>query len=118
MYDADESDLFDSYQDACRKTAVYPGKDSFGGLIYCTLKLNGEAGEVAEKIGKIMRDKAGVFTPEDTRLLMLELGDVLWYVAMLASELDYPLHIVAERNLEKLAGRKARGTLQGNGDER
>ena len=104
-----------SYQKQAISSAIYPGQGAFDGLIYTALKLNGEAGEVAEKVGKAIRDGK----KEDwEHLMVLELGDVLWYIAALAQELGYPLEIVALTNLQKLERRKAQGTLQGSGDKR
>lgn len=87
-------------------------------LLYPVLKLNGEAGEVAEKVGKVFRDKGGLFSKEDVDQLILELGDVLWYVSEIATVLNTTLQRVARRNLEKLASRQARGKIEGSGDNR
>ncbi len=106
------------YQQRAIKTAIYPSRGSFWGMIYCTLKLNGEAGEVAEKIGKILRDDKGKISDEKRIELIKELGDVLWYIANLADELSISLDDVANINLEKLAQRKANNTLHGSGDNR
>lgn len=110
------------YQEYARDTAAYPDKDRLGGLMYCALKLNGEAGEVAEHIGKALRDDAlgqqGYLTHNRRELVIKELGDVLWYVAMLCDEIDVDLETVAKLNLKKLADRKARGVLGGSGDNR
>jgi NTP pyrophosphatase (non-canonical NTP hydrolase) len=120
----------DAYQARTADTAVYPGKGTVLGLIYCGLKLAGEAGEVAEKIGKALRDDGldpggrtkepawRALTPERREALKAELGDVLWYVASAARELDYDLADIARTNLAKLADRQARGTLHGSGDVR
>ena len=108
----------DRYQNDACSTAIYPGRNTIHGIVYCALKLNGEAGEVAEKVGKALRDDHSTITPERREALLLELGDVLWYVANLANELQFSLRDVAEANLQKLASRKARGTLQGSGDLR
>jgi NTP pyrophosphatase (non-canonical NTP hydrolase) len=108
----------DRYQNDACSTAVYPGRNTISGIVYCALKLNGEAGEVAEKVGKALRDDKAAVTPERREALLLELGDVMWYVANLANELQFSLRDVAEANLQKLASRKARGTLQGSGDTR
>lgn len=90
------------------------------GRVYLALKLAGEAGEAAEKCGKLVRDKNGLMdiADEDGRALALELGDVLWYLSVLAGELGYSLNEVAELNLEKLRDRKARGVIGGSGDNR
>lgn len=108
----------DDYQAKATATAIYPGKGELGGITYCTLKLNGEAGEIAEKVGKALRDNGGIIDHERRGALLLELGDVLWYVANLANELGYDLSDVAQANIYKLASRKARGKLGGDGDNR
>lgn len=109
----------DEYQEAARSTALYPQEVR---VLYPTLKLAGEAGEVAEKLGKLMRDEAyvpGNLLSETQRAaLAAELGDVMWYIANLAADLDLTLDDVARRNLAKLASRKARGVLHGSGDDR
>ena len=104
------------YQKESRKTALYPdvGRNS----IYPTLGLVGEAGEVADKVKKILRDKRGIFDKASKDEIKLELGDVLWYVAQLSSELGYELNEVASANLSKLSSRKKRGKLSGSGDNR
>ena len=105
-----------SYQDAARKTAAYP--DVGLNPIYPTLGLTGEAGEVADKVKKVIRDRKGVFDADTREAIKLELGDVLWYVAQLASELGYEMDEVAEANLQKLSSRAARGRIGGSGDQR
>ena len=107
---------FDQYQREAGKTAIYP--DRFDNLYYPALGLAGEAGEVCEKIKKIMRDKNGKLTEDDQQLLIKELGDVLWYVSALADELDVFLGDVASTNLEKLWSRQERGKISGSGDNR
>lgn len=107
---------FDVYQYKSQETAVYPDKGD--NLYYPALGLAGEAGEVCEKIKKIMRDKNGVITREDALELSKELGDVLWYISALASELDVSLSTIAEKNIEKLSSRQERGKLLGSGDNR
>jgi NTP pyrophosphatase (non-canonical NTP hydrolase) len=106
------------YQVLARSSAMYPGQGTFQGLTYCALKLNGEAGEIAEKVGKAWRDAGGRVSDERREALILELGDVLWYLANIAEELETTLEHCAERNLAKLASRRARGTLSGSGDDR
>ena len=106
------------YQQKAILTAIYPSRGSLWGMIYCTLKLNGEAGEIAEKVGKILRDDNGKISDEKRMDLIKELGDVLWYIANLADELSVSLDDVANINLEKLAQRKANNTLHGSGDNR
>lgn len=87
-------------------------------VVYPALKLAGEAGEFAEKVGKIIRDEAGVISPGARLALLKELGDVLWYVSAAARELKSDLEEVAQMNLDKLAARAAGGKLGGSGDER
>ncbi|MDO8265915.1 MAG: nucleoside triphosphate pyrophosphohydrolase family protein [Candidatus Saccharibacteria bacterium] len=82
------------------------------------LGLVGEAGEVAEKFKKIVRDKGGEITSQDRTDIQKELGDVLWYVSALAEYLDLTLEEVAEKNLEKLFSRRDRGVQKGSGDNR
>ena len=82
------------------------------------LGLTGESGEFADKVKKIMRDKRGDFNDKDRAELLKELGDVLWYVAEIASYLDAPMSGLAQMNLDKLKSRKIRGTLVGSGDNR
>lgn len=103
------------YQDGAISTAIY--KDEYK-VIYPALKLAGEAGEVAEKVGKNLRDGDGTYTPEFKKELRKELGDVLWYIAALARDIDSSLEELAQENLDKLASRKARGVLGGSGDNR
>lgn len=98
------------YQNMAARTAIYSSAHQ---LLYPALGLAGEAGEVANKIKKMLRD--GKFDREG---VAAELGDVLWYVAALARDLNVDLQDLAMQNLEKLYGRAARGTIQGNGDKR
>jgi len=112
----DELYHFDLYQDAAEATALYPDKGD--NLYYPTLGLAGEAGEVCEKVKKIMRDQKGYVTEENTEAISQELGDVLWYVAMVATELNMSLSAIAEDNMQKLKDRQERGVLQGSGDKR
>ena len=107
---------FDLYQDAAESTAIYPDKGD--NLYYPALGLAGEAGEVCEKIKKIMRDQRGFITEENEEELVKELGDVLWYVANIATEINRNMSEIAEVNLQKLEDRKNRGKLQGSGDNR
>jgi NTP pyrophosphatase (non-canonical NTP hydrolase) len=87
-------------------------------FIYPTLGLVGEAGEVAEKVKKLIRDKGGVLSDEDRKNIALEASDVCWYLAVLAFELDYTLEEVMQMNLDKLASRQQRGVISGSGDNR
>jgi NTP pyrophosphatase (non-canonical NTP hydrolase) len=108
---------FDEYQARTADTAIYPGQGTVMGLLYCALGL-GEAGEVQGKIKKILRDNNGAITEETEKAVEKELGDLLWYAARVADELDLSLDHIAASNLAKLADRKERGVLQGNGDDR
>lgn len=105
------------YQTAAWRTAVY--RSTIGpSLVYAALGLNGEAGEVADEAKKVMRDDGCVLTEHRRERIAAELGDVLWYVAAVASELGIDLGTIAGNNLEKLESRAARGTLHGSGDSR
>lgn len=101
---------FDAYQDFTEHTALYPPEV---GLEYTALGLASEAGEFAGKVKKAIRDKT--YDPE---AMAAELGDVLWYVARAAAELDLYLSDVAEMNIDKLKSRMDRGKLGGSGDDR
>ncbi len=107
---------FEEYQKLSRKTAIYPKIDS--NFVYPTLGLVGEAGEIAEKIKKVYRDNNGILDEERKQVLKKELGDVLWYLAQLSTELGLSLDDVACFNIEKLSSREQRGTLHGDGDNR
>ena len=101
------------YQSSAKETAMFP-KDR--ALEYLTLGLVGESGEIANKIKKIIRDK--IPSANWKTDLPNEIGDVLWYCAMLADYLDADLGAIMENNLEKLQSRKKRGVLGGSGDNR
>lgn len=104
------------YQSAAKTTAVYSNADQQ--LVCTVLGLNGEAGEVAEKIKKVIRDKNSVIDDADRHEIQKELGDVLWYLAVLADTLGLDLESVAALNLEKLRSRHQRGAIHGQGDNR
>jgi NTP pyrophosphatase (non-canonical NTP hydrolase) len=106
---------FDEYQTKAAETAIYPGMGKEQGLAYSILGLVNEAGEVAGKRKKQIRD--GSFGPSDLEVAK-EVGDTLWYLAMVANDLGMDLSDIAKHNLDKLASRKERGTLQGSGDNR
>jgi NTP pyrophosphatase (non-canonical NTP hydrolase) len=107
---------FSEYQSLSRRTATYPraGED----LTYPALGLCGEAGEVAEKVKKALRDDGGVLTDERREALSRELGDVLWYLSQVATEAGLDLEEIAAENLDKLFSRQERGVLRGSGDDR
>ncbi len=107
---------FDEYQKFTNETAIYPEKGK--NFIYPTLGLAGEAGEVSEKIKKVLRDKNDIIDETTREEIVKEIGDVLWYVSQLSSELGVSLDDVADKNIKKLRSRKERSVLQGNGDNR
>ena len=100
----------DFYEERASLTAIYPKEKA---LEYLALGLTSEAGEVAGKVKKLIRDGKG-----DKKAIASEIGDVLWYCAMLAKETEVPLNDIMKDNLKKLYSRKERGTLQGSGDNR
>lgn len=124
----------DLYQRISTKSALYPGQGTQLGLTYAALKLNGEAGELAEHVGKAMRDDGmmnGLYvdngcvqsegialTPERRELIIKEIGDCLWYLSALCNELKITLAYAMLCNLKKLASRTANKTLRGSGDNR
>jgi len=108
--------LLSDYQSRSRATALYPQMGD--NLLYPTLGLCGEAGEVAEKIKKMVRDDDGILSDARRAALSKELGDVLWYLAQIATEAELDLEAIAEENLEKLLSRRDRDVLQGSGDDR
>ena len=103
------------YQRMALETAIYPEEQR---IIYPTLGLTGEAGEVADKVKKVLRDNNGEFAPEKRQQIMMELGDVLWYCATLASDLGYSLQDVCQANYDKLKSRQQRDKIHGEGDNR
>jgi NTP pyrophosphatase (non-canonical NTP hydrolase) len=106
---------FTDYQSTSSATAVYPAVNP---IIYCALGLFGETGEVAEKIKKVLRDNNGEFDADTVAAIKLELGDVLWYLAQLATELGLSLDAIAKANIQKTQDRQKRGQLGGSGDNR
>ena len=101
------------YQSLALETAVYPQP-----IIYPTLGLTGEAGEVADKVKKVLRDNNSQFTDDKKLEIAKEIGDVLWYCATLSHDLGYTLEEIASMNYEKLHSRQERGKLHGSGDNR
>lgn len=123
----------DFYQQIATKSAIYPGQGTPLGLAYVALKLNGEAGEFAEHVGKAMRDDdlcessawpdgtidyPNSLTDARKQLIIKEIGDVLWYLSAACNELGISLSEAATKNLEKLCDRTERDALRGSGDER
>lgn len=108
---------FNEYQKRALTTALYPQEYK---IIYPALGLGDESGEVMGKVKKWLRgdDGKGEMSPERKEALKAELGDVLWYLAVLASDLDVSFSEIAEMNIKKLESRKERGVINGNGDNR
>lgn len=106
-------DSFDAYQAAARKTAFCPPEHK---ITYPAIGLAGEAGELANKVKKLLRGDANRAELEEG--IRAEMGDILWYLAALADDLGVPLSQVAAENIEKLASRYERNTLRGGGDNR
>lgn len=103
------------YQEAALTTAKYGKGES---IIYPTLGLCGEAGEISEKVKKVLRDKGGDFSSEERLEIAKEIGDVLWYCSALAHDIGFSLEHIAELNLEKLKSRMLRDKISGSGDNR
>lgn len=110
----------DVFQETALSAAIYPSRNTrtLASMTYCALGLAEEAGEVAGKLKKIIRDGEGLITPDGRERMARELGDVLWYVSAMARELGLTLSEVAEMNLAKIRDRVSRGTLRGSGDDR
>lgn len=106
----------DEYQKLAKRTAA--PKDKNNEIFHLLLGLVGESGEIAEKMKKIVRDNGSDFTTVDKDDLKKELGDILWYVAILADYFDISFEDIASTNVKKLASRQARGKLSGSGDNR
>ncbi|MBD5199376.1 MAG: nucleoside triphosphate pyrophosphohydrolase family protein [Bacteroidales bacterium] len=106
---------FNEYQKRALSTAIFPNDNS---ITYLSLALCGEAGEIADKVKKVIRDQNGKYSPPDLEAIAMEIGDVLWYAANLANALGYDFDRVAALNLDKIISRFERGTLHGNGDNR
>ena len=109
--------MLNEYQKGALKTAVYP-RVGTGEVVYPSLGLAGEAGEVANKVKKVLRDYGGHLTPEMKSAILQELGDCLWYIAQISSEMAVDLDEVAKMNLDKLQSRSEREQLRGSGDGR
>ena len=107
---------FTQYQERAKDTALYPVIGER--YVYPSMGLAGEAGEIANKVKKIFRDDGGVLTDAKRSDIEKELGDVLWYVSQVATELGLSLDGIATTNIARLASRKQRGTLHGDGDDR
>lgn len=106
---------FVEYQDKASETAIYSSEWM---ILYPTLGLAGEAGELSNKVKKLLRDANGNVSEQARLDIMGEIGDVLWYVAALCNDLDASMEIIATENINKLQSRKRRGVLRGSGDTR
>ena len=103
------------YQNAALTTAVYPEEQR---IIYPALGMNGEAGEVADKVKKVLRDNDSKFTTDKVHEIAKEVGDVLWYCATMAHDIGYTLEEIAQMNIDKLQSRFERNKISGSGDNR
>src|SRR6185437_10349231 len=101
---------FDEYQKRVLVTVLYTGND-LKDLMHWVLGVNGEAGEIAEKLKKIIRDKDGALSTDDKTELAKEIGDVLWYLAVFADHLGLSFDEIAASNIQKLADRQKRNVL-------
>lgn len=106
---------FNQYQKEAITTKIYKPEVA---LAYITLGITGEAGEVAEKIKKVIRDDDGVVSEEKKVEIAKEIGDCLWYLSAMCEELGLSLEDIAIQNIEKLKSRKQRNVLTGSGDNR
>lgn len=109
------------YQEQASHTASFEGMEvdkTLHPLLYVTLGLTGEAGEVAEKVKKMLRNDNGVLSEEKRIAIKHELGDVLWYISQAARLLDFSLSDIAQANIDKLKDRRARGVIKSEGDNR
>lgn len=101
------------YQEIAHSTSLHDQP-----IIYPTLGLTGESGEVADKVKKVLRDNHSEFTEPIKEAIALELGDVLWYVQELAHDLGFTLEEIAQKNIDKVLSRFDRDKIHGSGDER
>ena len=111
---------FDEYQEKAKKYDLFEATDNLKEVAFTekVLGLAGEAGEAADKVKKILRDKDGKVSLDDKGAISKELGDVLWYLANISRYLGIPLSEVASGNIEKLESRYQRNKIHGAGDER
>lgn len=124
----DRITVIDTYTRLTRETAIYPGANqqttteyewpNATALSYVSLGLVGEAGEIANKVKKVLRDDNGILTEDKRDKIVGELGDVFWYMARLCDELGVDPSVVLAQNVNKLFSRKDRGVLGGSGDNR
>lgn len=105
----------EEYQKQALVTATYPKEHN---ILYPALGLNGEAGEVAEKVKKVLRDNNGDFSIEKCHAIAKELGDCMWYISAMAHDIGYTLEEIGEMNINKLRSRQQRNMIHGDGDDR
>lgn len=108
----------DEYQKQASAFDKTTNEDRVYSLMYLSMGLAGETGEVVEKMKKIIRNENAEVSDDARELFKKELGDVLWYLSQMAKAFNIPFNVVAQANLEKLADREARGVLKGEGDVR
>lgn len=106
---------FNEYQNLAKTTAIYPENVK---ILYPTLGLAGESGEVCEKVKKVFRDNNGVFTEEKIEEIKKEIGDVFWYLSAICCDLGISMDDAAVLNIKKLKSRKERNVINGSGDNR
>ena len=111
---------FNTYQEKAAKYDLFKPTSTLKEIAFTVkvLGLVGEAGETADKIKKVLRDKDGIVSDEDKDLIVKELGDTLWYIASISRYLDVPLSEIAKGNLTKLESRYQRNQIHGEGDKR
>lgn len=109
---------FDEYQNTSLRTWNPPPRDKVMNIMYLTLGVVGEAGEVAEKVKKVLRNDLGVFSEEKKQELKKEIGDVIWYLSTLSHELGFSFDDVAKTNIDKLTSRLERNVISSEGDNR
>ena len=109
---------FNEYQEKASVTATFTGKQEEHQLMYLALGVCGEAGEIAEKVKKIIRNDEGVVSDEKRESIRSEIGDVLWYLSQLSRVLGIPFEDAAQDNIRKIMDRKARGVVRSTGDTR
>jgi NTP pyrophosphatase (non-canonical NTP hydrolase) len=108
-------DSIDTYQSSAGKFAQFPQDKAWE---YLSLGITSESGEIASKVKKVIRDKDGIFSDEDKSAIAAEIGDVIWYAAMLASHVGVKMSDVLAQNIEKLQSRLERNVIAGSGDNR
>ena len=107
---------FNEYQTKAIKTAIYPHANH--NWAYPLIGLCGETGEIANKCKKLIRDDKGLITQDKRKEISDEIGDLLWYVAVLAKEFNLELEQIAYSNLAKIQSRQERNKIKGSGDTR